>query len=207
MELIVHRPLPKNAVIKTVTISMDTDGCMYASISYEYDCERNLDIHSAVVANDKTFLNQLTHIGLDYSQTHFYVDSNGKTANYPHYYRIAEEKLASLREKLSKKVFNSHAYKKLKARIRKEEKHIANQRKDFTNKLAHKLTKEYDYVSVEDINLQAMGSCLSLGKNLHDNGFGMFRTQLGHKLRAKGSMLIKVDKWFPSSKKCHCCTW
>ena len=50
-----------------------------------------------------------------------------------------------------------------------------------------------------------MGRALSLGKNLHDNGFGMFRQMLAYKLRRKGSCLVKVDRWFPSSKTCSCC--
>ena len=50
-----------------------------------------------------------------------------------------------------------------------------------------------------------MSEALTLGKNLHDNGFGMFRTQLSHKLERKGSVLIKIDRWYPSSKLCHVC--
>ena len=49
------------------------------------------------------------------------------------------------------------------------------------------------------------GWALSLGKNLHNNGFGMFRQMLAYKLRRKGSCLVKVDWWFPSSKTCSCC--
>ena len=64
---------------------------------------------------------------------------------------------------------------------------------------------EYDVIVVEDLDLRGMGGALSLGKNLHDNGFGMFRQMLAYKLRRKGSCLVKVDRWFPSSKTCSCC--
>lgn len=50
-----------------------------------------------------------------------------------------------------------------------------------------------------------MAQCLKLGKNVHDNGFGMFRTFLKYKLEEQGKQFIKIDKWFPSSKMCHCC--
>ena len=63
----------------------------------------------------------------------------------------------------------------------------------------------YDVIVVEDLDLRGMGGALSLGKNLHDNGFGMFRNMLAYKLRRKGSCLVKVDRWFPSSKTCSCC--
>lgn len=38
-----------------------------------------------------------------------------------------------------------------------------------------------------------------------DNGFGMFRTILNYKLAERGKKLIKIDKWFPSSKMCRFC--
>ncbi|WP_371286623.1 hypothetical protein [Dorea sp.] len=44
---------------------------------------------------------------------------------------------------------------------------------------------------MEDVNLWVMGGCLSLGKNLHDNGFGLFRDMLAYKLWKKGSCLVR----------------
>ena len=89
--------------------------------------------------------------------------------------------------------------------IQKLHRKTRDQRKDFVCKEASRLAKEYDVIVVEDIDLRAMGQCLSLGKNQHDNGFGMFRDRLAQKLEEKGSVLVKVDKWFASSKTCHCC--
>lgn len=40
---------------------------------------------------------------------------------------------------------------------------------------------------------------------MHDNGFGMFRIFLKYKLEEQGKQFVKIDKWFPSSKMCHCC--
>ena len=50
-----------------------------------------------------------------------------------------------------------------------------------------------------------MSKSLHLGKNLHDNGFGQFRTKLENKLRDKGSVLVRIDRAYPSTKTCHCC--
>ena len=44
-----------------------------------------------------------------------------------------------------------------------------------------------------------------LGKSTNDNGFGMLRTILAYKLADRGKQLIKIDKWFPSSKMCRHC--
>ena len=67
------------------------------------------------------------------------------------------------------------------------------------------LVSEYDVVVVEDVDLRGMGGALTLGKNLHDNGFGLFRQMLSYKLRRKGSCLAKTDRWYQSSKTCCQC--
>ena len=203
--LVIHRQLPRNAVIKNATISMDTDGTFEASLCYEIYTDIDDTIINAAYNNNTSVLNKLSFLGLDYSQTSFYVDSDGKTANYPHFYKNAEERLAFEQRKLSRMEFGSENYKKQKLKVAKLHKKIRNQRNDFTSKEAHKLTSLYDVIVVEDINLRNLAQCLSLGKNLHDNGFGMFRNKLLYKLVEKGSVLVKTDRWFPSSKTCSEC--
>lgn len=205
VRLNIHRPLPENAVIGNVTVSMDTDGAIYVSVCYEYTTMMEMDIRNAVVEGSAGILEKMSFLGLDYSQQDFYVDSEGRKANYPHYYRKAEERLAHMQRQLSHMVKDSNNYKKMQARISSLNVKIRNQRRDFVQKESTYLASRYDAVVVEDIDLRAMGSCLKLGKNLHDNGFGMFRNMLEYKLLAKGSFLIRVDRFFASSQTCsHC---
>jgi len=205
VELIVHRPLPEDARIGNVTVSMDTDGKIYASIEYECNEERCTDLKRAVLDGDQETLDGIRILGLDYSQECFYVDSEGRKANYPHFYRKFEAKLAREQKKLSRMTKGSANYLKQLTKVQKIAKKIRNQRKDFINKEALKLSGEYDAVAVEDLDLRSLSGSLRLGKNLHDNGFGMFRTRLENKLRDKGSVLVKVDRFYPSTKTCHCC--
>lgn len=187
-----HRTLPENSIIKNCTISMDNKGVFYASLCVEYV------INIEPKKSDKI-------LGLDYSQHDFYVDSNGKKANYPHYYRKSEEKLKKLQRELSRKQLKSNNWYKQKQRITTLQRHIANQRLDWLHQESRKIATEYDAVIVEDIDLRNMAQCLKLGKNVHDNGFGMFRIFLKYKLEEQGKQFVKIDKWFPSSKMCHCC--
>ena len=53
--------------------------------------------------------------------------------------------------------------------------------------------------------LRKKGNRLKLAKATNDNGFGQFRTMLAYKLAERGKKLVTIDKWFPSSKACHCC--
>lgn len=203
--LIKHRKFPEGAVIKNATVSMETDGSYYVSIGYEYTLMMDMTIREAVEKNDISALDFLRTLGLDYSQGDFYVDSEGKKANYPHYYRKSEAKLQKLQKKLSKMVIGSKNYQETLTKIRKLHTKIKNQRKDFCHQLSHELAENYDVVMVEDIDLRTMGSALNLGKNLHDNGFGMFRTFLQYKLEQKGSILVKIGRYYASTKRCSEC--
>ena len=205
VRIVMHRPLPEGAVIGSVTVSMDAGGKFYASVSYEYTIWMDMTIRDAALSGGTEAADGLSFIGLDYSQEHFYVDSSGRRAEPPHSYRKSGEKLALLQKKLSRMGKGSSNYGKMKARIGKLHTKVKDQRRDFIMKEADRLSREYDVVCVEDIDLRAMGQALSLGRNLHDNGFGMFRTQLAHKLERKGSVLVKVDRSFASTKTCSCC--
>ena len=187
-----HRKLPQNSVIKGATISKDCRNHYYISILVEYYIEEK-----------QTPSNNI--LGLDYSQRNFYVSSEGEKANYPHYYRIHEAKLKLEQQRLSNKVLKSNNWIKQKNKISKIQNKITRQRLDWLHKISYKLAENYDAVIVEDINLRGLAQTLKLGKNLSDNGFGMFRNLLKYKLEDRGKQFTKIDKWYPSSKICSNC--
>lgn len=189
-----HRLIPEGQKIKSATITKTPSGKYYAAILVEYEQEIpyiELDKNKA--------------IGLDYASHSFYVDSQGREADYPKFYRNAQKFLARERRKLSLMKYGSNNYLKQKIRVARFQEHISNQRTDWIHKLSTRLANEYDYICVEDINMQNMAQSLKLGKSTNDNGFGMFRTILAYKLADRGKKLIKIDKWFPSSKMCRFC--
>ena len=53
--------------------------------------------------------------------------------------------------------------------------------------------------------MKNMSQCLHFGKSVHDNGYGMFINMLAYKLNNQGKRLIKIDKFYPSSKRCSYC--
>jgi len=146
-------------------------------------------------------------IGLDYASDGFYVDNQNRKADYPKFYRTALNKLTREQRKLSNMKRGSSNYHKQKLKVAAVHEYTSNQRKDWLHKESTKLANEYDYICVEDINMRAMSQGLKLGKSTMDNGFGMFRDMLAYKVLEQGKSLIKIDKWFPSSKLCrHCGT-
>ena len=189
-----HRRIPDNQKIKSATITKTPSGKYYVSILVEYEPyipDVQLDKNKA--------------LGLDYASHSFYVDSQGREADYPKFYRNAQIILAKEQRKLSHMKYGSNNYQKQKLKVARIQERIANQRKDWIHKLSTQLANDYDYICVEDINMQNMAQSLNLGKSTNDNGFGMFRTILAYKLADRGKKLIKIDKWFPSSKMCRFC--
>ena len=58
---------------------------------------------------------------------------------------------------------------------------------------------------MEDLNLKGIAGGLHFGKGIQDNGYGQFLSMLGYKLEERGKYLIKVDRYFASSKICNVC--
>ena len=144
-------------------------------------------------------------IGIDFAMQGMCVFSTGERAEYPMFYRNTEKKLAREQRKLSRCQKGSQNYKKQKKRVALCHEKIRNQRKDFQHKLSASLAESFDAVCVEDLNLKGMAGGLHLGKGVHDNGYGLFLSMLEYKLEERGKYLIKVDRYFASSKICSVC--
>ena len=144
-------------------------------------------------------------IGIDFAMQGMCVFSTGERAEYPMFYRNTEKKLAREQRKLSRCQKGSQNYKKQKKRVALCHEKIRNQRKDFQHKLSASLAESFDAVCVEDLNLKGMAGGFHLGKGVHDNGYGLFLSMLEYKLEERGKYLIKVDRYFASSKICSAC--
>ena len=189
-----HRQIPNDHLIKSVTVSREPSGKYFVSILTEYE------VTESIVSLDKE-----NSIGLDYSSPSFYVDSNGYIASMPHFFREAEKKLAKEQRRLSHMVKGSRNYNKQKKAVALAYEKVKNQRNDWQHKESRRLASLYDYVLVEGINYKDMARGLHLAKATNDNAFGSFRTYLAYKLKERGGKLIAIDKWYPSSKTCRHC--
>lgn len=187
-----HRDIPDNYKLKSVTVSQTPSGKYYASILFEYEKE----IKEAKINNI---------VGLDFSMKELYVSSDKEFGQYPKFYRNTQSNLAKEQRKLSRCIKGSNRYYKQKYKVALIHEKVANQRKDFLHKASRKITNYYDAVCVENLNMKAMSQSLNFGKSVADNGWGIFLEYMKYKLKDVGKKLIKIDKWFPSSKTCSCC--
>ena len=194
-----EKPIPADWKMKHYTISRKA-GKYYCSICFEYE---NPFIHKGLNCIQ---LDKSKYIGLDYKSDGLCIDSNGKCAEYPKYYRQSQRKLRTLQKKYSRQQKGSRNHEKTRLKIQQLHDHISNQRKDFLHKLSTAITKQYDVVCVEDIDMRSMSQCLRLGKSTMDNGFGMFREMLTYKaLRQLMKYVVNVGRFYPSSKTCSYC--
>ena len=197
-----HRQLPESFKFTMVSVSRKGK-YYYVSLLGE---EEYLDYGEYI----KESLNPNNSIGLDFSLAHLFVDSNGNHLDMPTYYQDSLTKLAKEQRKLSHMKKDSSHYQKQLLRVKNLHEHIANQRKDFLHKASRKLANAYDYVFVENLDLQEMSerkTDLKLGITIFDLGYGTFLNYLKYKLEWLNKKLVKVDKYFPSSQLCSCCNY
>ena len=201
VKAVIHRIPDSDWIVKSATVSQESDGKYYISILFEFENAIN-----PYVA-DKT-----NAIGLDYASDGLYVDSNGNVGTNHKYYHESHDKLAKVQRKLSrmqgskKHEAKSNNYIKQLRKVNKIHRHIANQRLDNLHKISTEIANRYDVVCVESLNMKSMSNKgFGNGKATLDNGYGMFLSMLEYKLSERNKYLIKVDKWFPSSQICHCC--
>lgn len=84
---------------------------------------------------------------------------------------------------------------------------IANIRADALHKLTSDLTRRFELIGIEDLNVKGMLSNRHLSRSVSDMGFFEFRRQLDYKARDTGSLVVMADRWFASSKTCSDCGW
>ena len=200
VKAVIHRQPEADWVIKSATISQDSDGKYYASILFTFD-----RIINNIAISDNV-------LGLDYASDGLYTDSNGNKGTSHKYYIESHKKLAKEQRRLSRKVGSkknqtkSNNYIKQLHKVNKIHRHITNQRLDNLHKLSTEIANQYDVVCVESLDMKAMSNKgFGNGKATLDNGYGLFLNMLEYKLYDRGKYFIKVDKWFPSSQICNHC--
>ncbi|NPA54007.1 MAG: IS200/IS605 family element transposase accessory protein TnpB, partial [Aquificae bacterium] len=134
-----------------------------------------------------------------------YDGENTYTIKNPKYLQKAEKKLIKLQRELSRKQKGSKNYEKSRQKVAKQHQKIANQRKDFLHKVSSAITKQYDAIVVESLNIKGMIQNEKLSKQIVDVSWYEFIRQLEYKARWYGRKIIKADRFYASSKICNVC--
>jgi len=192
VKAIIHREAI--GTIKTVTISKDATGDYFASVLLEDGVEK-----------PKKVTHIETHIGLDMGIIDFITTSHDEKVSNPRFFNKQLKNLRYKQKQLSRKTQGSVRYAKAALLVAKSHQKVKNARNDFQHKLSFNLANNNHVVSIEDINMRGLSKNRKLARHLLDLGWHDFTLKLKYKQEDRGHYLVKIGRFFASSKTCHCC--
>ncbi|GCE12922.1 RNA-guided endonuclease TnpB family protein [Tengunoibacter tsumagoiensis] len=191
LSIVWSRPLPKDAVPSRVTVSKDSTDRYFVSILVEENI-------APLPVTPKT-------VGADLGLKSYVILSTGETIGNPKFFHTDEKKLAKAQRRHAKKKKGSKNKEKARLKVAKIHARIADRRRDFQHKLSTRLIRENQTICVESLAVKNMVKNQSLRKAISDVGWSEFVSQLEYKATWYGRTLVKIDKWYPSSKRCFDC--
>ena len=180
--------------IKSATLSKTKSGKFYLSVLILMNEEES-----------KQFSHTNNKVGIDLGVKDFIITSDGEVFENKHFFKKSEDKIKKLQRRLSKKVKGSNNRNKVRIKIAKEFEHLTNQRINYIHNVVNSLLRTYDYIFMENLNVQGMLKNNKLAKAIQELGFYTFKNTLKNKAMMNDKFVIEVDRWFASSKTCHKC--
>ena len=144
--------------------------------------------------------------GIDLGLTHFAIEDDGTKHRNPRFTKKYERKLAKAQRVLSRKKLGSRNRAKAKIKVARVHAKISDSRLDRLHKLSRKLINENQVVCIESLKVKNMIRNPRLSKAIADASWGEFVRQLEYKGEWAGRTVVKIDQWFPSSKRCSSCS-
>lgn len=191
IDINIHRKLEGG--IKSATFSKTPSGKYFASILCEVPKK----------SKPKTG----NRVGIDVGITDFIVTSDGGKVKNPNFNRNLRQKLSKAQKHLSRKTKGSNRYNRQRIKVAKIHEKITNSRNDFQHKLSHRLISEYDMISLEDLSVKNMVKNRKLSYSISDSSWSLFVSMLEYKAQWYGKRVVKIDRWYPSSKTCSSCDY
>lgn len=144
-------------------------------------------------------------IGIDLSLTTFAALSNGTNEVKPKHLHKSERRLKIRQRRLSRKVKGSSSRKAARLALAKLHERVGSQRRDFQHKLSRKLVDRYGSISFESLNVAGMVKNHNLAKAISDAAWSQFVGFCEYKAKWANGQVLRVDRFFPSSKLCSDC--
>nr|WP_239583749.1 transposase [Herpetosiphon giganteus] len=189
MQAVIHRPL--QGITKGATIKQDAMGAWWVV----FVC--HIDRPDVQPTADRP-------VGIDVGLESFTTLSTGEKTAPPKFYRRNQKKLARAQRKLSRAQKGSNNRLKAKKRVAKVHQKIRNQRADWLHKHALGIVRRFDVVCIEDLNIKGLART-KLAKSFSDAALSTFMQMLHHKAEWHGQQIVKVGRFYASSKTCHHC--
>jgi putative transposase len=191
LEIVRSRPFPKGCKPSSVTVTKDCADRYFVSLLIEEDIPQLKPVEQS--------------IGADLGLKDFVILSTGETIGNPKFFHQDEKKLAKAQRRLAQKHKGSKNRSKARRAVARIHARIANRRRDFLHKLSTRLIRENQTICVESLAVKNMVKNHTLAKAISDVGWSEFVSQLEYKAKWYGRNLVRIDTFYPSSKRCFDC--
>ena len=182
-------------VLRSITVSQDSDGKYYASCLVE----------TGVEAPKPQPVEASTTVGIDLGLKDFIVTSDGRKIPNPRFYATIDRRIARLQKHESRKTKGSKRRARIRLKINKLYVKKRNLIKNYIYHVANTLLRESQTLVMEDLNIVGMVKNHKLAKSIQNICWGVLRRVLEYKSIWLGHNLIFIDRWAPSTKTCsHC---
>ena len=182
------RVLPDGGVPSTVTVKLDASGRWFVSL----------------LVDDLTVkpLSQVDKaVGIDAGITSLIATSDGEKIANPKHFKHLRHKLRQAQKALSRKVKGSNNREKARHEVARIHAKVADARTDFLHKLTTRMVRENQTIAVEDLAVKNMLKNHKLAQAIADASWSELVRQLEYKCQWYGRTLVKIDRWFHSSKR------
>ena len=196
---------PHGVSIKAATVSKEPDGSYRISLRMESVIDKPVF---------PTFINAREIVSVDLGLKDFGVFGNLEesiTVSNPRWIKIHAKRLRRFQQSLSRKQYDhkthtgSKNWEKARAKVAKEQRKIADQRRDFHHKLSRAIADNYAAFICEDLAVKNMMKNRHLAKSIASVGWSQFLTMVQYKMERAGKYFRKINRWYPSSQTCGYC--
>ncbi len=144
-------------------------------------------------------------VGIDFGVARLATLSNGERIANPKHGAKWQRRLAFYQKRLARCQKGSKRRLRVKRNVARIHEKIANSRSDALHKLSSDLVTRFDVICVEDLNLRGMVKNHSLARAVSDASIGTAIRMIEEKAERYGKAVVKIDRWYPSSKTCSAC--
>lgn len=181
--------------IKTVTVSKTTTNKYFVSILVDNQAE----------LPKKKPITENTTVGIDLGIKTLAVLSDGTEFENPKWFRAAKANLRRQQRSLCRKKEGSKTRDKQRLVVARCHERIANQRKDYLQKVSTKIIQNFDTICMEDLNISGMMKNEKLSLAISEIGWANFKSMLEYKAEWYGKNIVTIGRFEPSSKICSTC--
>lgn len=157
------------------------------------------------VQKDMTLPKTGKYVGVDLGVKDIAITSDGYKFANPRWINKSEKKLKRLNRELARRQRASKRRERTRLLLARQFDRVANQRKDWLHKITTFLVRNYDVISLEDLNVRGMVKNHNLAKAITNVALGEFNRQIEYKAQMYRKQIYRADRFFPSSKTCSVC--